>query len=288
MRFGIILPNYLPQASADSLRRVAILAEELSYDSVWTTDHVMLPKGTPAPYESVYEALSVLTWLAGVTHRVKLGVSVLVMTQRNAVLVAKEVATMDALSEGRIILGLGAGWSTDEFGFLNADFHHRGAVLDEGIGVLRSLWSTPGAPYHGRFFNLEGQAFAPPPVQAGGPPIWIGGMSPAALRRAATLGDAWHGNRRSDDELRAAIAAIRAMQGDREVEITLRGGPLPPNAASMSEAELIDYFRRELRTVADLGCSYYLLSFWQGDIDRQVALMKLAARHLTPEFATAA
>ena len=111
MKFGVCLPNYRLSATPDGIRETAILAEELGFDSVWTTDHVMVAKGSPERYDLIFEALSVLAWVAGLTTRVRLGVSVLIITQRNAVLVAKEVATIDGLSNGRVILGLRAGWS---------------------------------------------------------------------------------------------------------------------------------------------------------------------------------
>src|SRR5579862_1841754 len=116
MRFGLILPTNLPQATADGIRQAAQLAEELGYESVWTTDHVMVSRGAVAPYHSIFEALTTMAWLAGLTSRVKIGVSVLVLPQRNPVIVAKEVATIDQLSGGRLILGIGTGWHEEEFG----------------------------------------------------------------------------------------------------------------------------------------------------------------------------
>lgn len=285
MRFGIILPNYLPQATPDGLRRVALLSEELGFDSIWTTDHVMVPRESQVPYKSVLECINVLSWLAGMTQRIKLGVSVVVMPQRHPVLIAKEISTLDTLSNGRVILGLGVGWSKDEFGYLNADFSHRGAILNEGIQVLRSLWGRPEEPFHGRFFNFEGHSFAPPPVQPGGPPIWVGGGSDAALRRAATLGDAWHGNRLPTPDLKRAVDMVNSLKGNRPVDITVRGANLVPTAEETTSAA-IERWRNEVTELAGLGCTEMLVSFWQGDVERQLELIRLFAKEVKPGFSS--
>src|SRR5689334_14474856 len=130
MKFGLILPTNLPQASVEGIRQAAQLAEELGYDSVWTTDHVMMSRAAPTPpYHSIFEALSTMAWLAGFTKKVKIGVSVLVLAQRQPVVVAKELATIDRLSGGRVVLGVGTGWHEPEFEYLNVDFHKRGRIL---------------------------------------------------------------------------------------------------------------------------------------------------------------
>ncbi len=290
MKFGVILPSYLPQATVEGMRRTALLAEELGYDSVWTTDHVMTGKDTPAPYQSIFEALNTLSWLAGVTSRVKLGVSVLIMTQRNPIMVAKEVATLDAVSGGRAILGLGVGWTREEFGYLNADFHHRGAIMNEGIRVLRHLWSTPDEPFHGKYFSFENQSFAPPPAQPGGPPLWIGGGSEAALRRVATLGDAWHGtSSASPDVFKQAAETIARLKGDRDVALTLRAtigaqgglrqGPRGPVYTIGGTSQQI---RDEVLRYQDLGCSYMALNFWERDLTAQLEGIRRFAAEVMP------
>lgn len=283
MQFGIVLPSYLPQATVDGMRRTALLAEELGFDAVWSTDHVMTAADTPAPYQSIYEGLHVLTWLAGLTSRVKLGVSVLIMTQRHPVLIAKEVATMDAVSNGRIILGLGVGWAQVEFDYLNADFHHRGAILNEGIRVLRSLWTDPSQPFHGRFFHFENQSFAPPPVQPGGPPIWIGGHSQAAIKRAATLADGWHATGTRVEDFRAGAQEVRRLADGRPVVISIRstvssqGGGLRTGPRGQQIYVLggsPNAMRDDVFRYQEAGCEYMALNFWEGDLEASLDSMR--------------
>lgn len=194
MRFGIALPTYPAGATIEGVVAVAQAAERLGFVSAWTTDHVIMPPEQAGPYREIFEPLMTLAYLAAVTERVKLGISVIVVPQRNGIVLAKELATLDHLAKGRLIVGVGAGWNADEFAMLGyADrFHRRGAFLDETISVWRHLWTTPDQPFSGAFYDLPTVAFGPAPAQAGGPPIWVGGSSVGARRRAGRVGAAWH------------------------------------------------------------------------------------------------
>ena len=194
MRFGIALPTYPVGATIAGVVAVAQAAERLGFASVWTTDHVIMPPEQAGPYREILEPLMTLAYLAALTERVKLGISVIVVPQRNGIVLAKELATLDHLANGRLIVGVGAGWNADEFAMLGyADrFHRRGAFLDETIVVWRHLWTAPDQPFSGAFYDLPAAAFGPPPVQPGGPPIWVGGSSVGARRRAGRVGAAWH------------------------------------------------------------------------------------------------
>lgn len=230
--FGLILPNYdhSPANNADGLRRAAQAAEAAGFDSVWATDHLLVPD-TPraAPYTNLTEALMTLGYLAGLTRRVKLGTSVIVLPMRNPVIVAKQVAALDVLSGGRTILGVGVGWNETEYGFLNADFKRRGRLADEYIQVIRALWESRGlAAFEGETFRFADAAFAPKPVQRGGIPIWIGGTSGAALRRAAALGDGWHPSGLEPAAIAERLSRLRALRpagspaGDRPFTVSAR------------------------------------------------------------------
>lgn len=206
MKFGVALTTRGRDATEETLVRVARAAEECGFDSIWVTDHIVIPRqvGSAYPYEATgqfdvpaneyyLEPLTVLTYLAGVTRRIRLGTGVLVLPYRNPILLAKTVASLDVLSGGRTILGVGVGWMAEEFRAMGLDtFEQRGAVTDESIRLLRELWTRDEPRFAGRFFQVDDIRFYPKPVQKPHPPIWIGGHSPAALRRAALLGDGWH------------------------------------------------------------------------------------------------
>jgi probable F420-dependent oxidoreductase len=222
MQVGVILPNFSDAGTRENLERVASAADALGYDSIWTTDHVLMSRGQEEPYGRILEALITLAYLASIARRVRLGVSVLVFPMRNPVLIAKEVASLDVLSEGRVILGVGAGWNESEFDALSAEFGNRGRRLNEALGVLRTLWSNDDPRFEGEFTRFNDVLFGPKPVQAGGPPIWIGGPSKPALRRAATLADGWHPVGATLEDYASGMAAIRSMANGRVITGSLR------------------------------------------------------------------
>ena len=193
MDYGICLPNLRPGASSEGIDAAAGVAERLGWSTVWTTDHVLVPRDAADEYGHIYEALLTLAWVAARHTRIRLATSVIVVPQRNAVILAKELATLDSLSGGRVSAGVGIGWNRTEFANLGAAdrFHVRGAYLDETILLWRHLWSGSTEPFRGRFHAFEDFAFGPLPVQA--PlPIIVGGRAERALRRAGALGDGYH------------------------------------------------------------------------------------------------
>src|SRR6266540_1927716 len=194
MDYGICLPNFPAGASAEGIDAASAVAERLGWSTAWTTDHVIVDRASVADYGRIYEAILTLTWVAGRHPNLKIGTSVVVVPPRNAVLLAKELATLDDLSGGRLIVGVGVGWNRAEFANMGAAdrFHVRGAYLDETIRLWRHLWSGSGEPFHGRFHSFDDFTFSPLPVQAGGPQIVVGGRSEPALRRAGTVGDGYH------------------------------------------------------------------------------------------------
>ncbi|OGO43464.1 MAG: hypothetical protein A2Z04_06450 [Chloroflexi bacterium RBG_16_57_9] len=192
MKFGVCLPTFDQHGTREAITQVARRADDHGWDSVWTTDHVLMAANQQRPYGHLVEAMTTLAYVAGMTQRVRLGTSVIILAQRNPIVVAKEAAAIDVLSGGRMILGVGAGWNAREFAFLGADFHRRGRILDEGIQVMRALWTQPQPAFEGRFFKFSETVFSPKPVQPGGIPIWVGGNSEPPARRAARLGDGWH------------------------------------------------------------------------------------------------
>ena len=203
MNVGVALPSRGPQASPENLATVARWAEELGYDSVWVSDRAILPEQVDSwyPYEADHrwqypadipwmDPLLALGWAAAATSRVKLGTAVLVAPLRHPVLLAKQVATLDYLSGGRIILGLGVGWMKEEFDLVEAAFTQRGKRAAEMVALMRALWGGETVDFEGDFFQVRGCQMHPAPAQSSIPIVW-GGHSEAALRRVAQVGDGW-------------------------------------------------------------------------------------------------
>jgi probable F420-dependent oxidoreductase len=213
MRFGICLPNFTNLASPASIDAAASVAERLGWDSVWTTDHVLVDSSDDAAdYRTNFDAIQTLAWVAARYPTVRLGTSVIVVPQRNAVVLAKQLATLDALSGGRAIAGVGIGWSEHEFANLGMSerFHVRGAYLDETIALWRHVWSGSGEPFRGRFHDLSDYAFGPLPPQGAALPIWIGGRADAALARAGRVADGYHSSAASPEAIERRLPVIRA------------------------------------------------------------------------------
>jgi probable F420-dependent oxidoreductase len=197
VHFGVILPNYGAGSSPSEIRRVAELAEELGYDSVWTTEHIIVGPDAVDPYGRVYDPLVTLGWIAGWTERVGLGTSIVLAPLHNPMHLAKEVATLQELSGGRFTLGVGMGWHRDEYEFIGVPFDGRGRRGDEAIRLMRALWNGE-RDFEGRYWSFHDATSEPRPSPP--PEIWVGGSSPRAIRRARELGDAWHPSRGSDAE----------------------------------------------------------------------------------------
>jgi probable F420-dependent oxidoreductase len=190
MEFGVCVPNYRPGASLDGMLAVTEAAERLGWGSVWTTDHLLPDQSERmSEYAHLYEALTTLAWLGGRFRSVRLGLSVLVVPMRSAVVLAKELATIDALTEGRLIVGVGIGWARAEFDNVGvADrFGQRGAYLEETIALWRHLWGGSEGPYEGQFDSFGEVRFSPLPSQGAELPIWIGAAAEAALLRVGRV-----------------------------------------------------------------------------------------------------
>jgi probable F420-dependent oxidoreductase len=224
MKIGLCLPNYGPATAPGAIRRVALAAEAAGYDSLWATDHVLVPEKHGATFGQVIEALITLGYLAGITERITLATSILVLPQRDPILAAKQIAAIDQLADGRLILGVGVGWMAEEFAYLRTDFHQRGRLMDEWLAVMRVLWREERPAFQGEWIEFSETVFEPKPVQPGGPPIHIGGGSEAALRRAATLADGWHPTGTAVQPFADGVVRLRELAGERadQLSVSLR------------------------------------------------------------------
>ena len=204
MKFGFNVPVRGPGADPVGMTEIAHRAESLGYDYISVTDHIAVPRHIDSRYPytedgmfpgragEYLEPLSLMGFLAGITDRVQLLTSILVVPHRPAVLAAKMISSLDVMSKGRVILGVGAGWMREEFEAIDApDFDARGRVTDEYLQAFRILWTEENPTFHGEHVNFNDLVFEPKPVQPCGPRIWAGGESKAAKRRAATLADGW-------------------------------------------------------------------------------------------------
>ena len=212
MDYGLVLPSLGDDANLEGMVAAVELAEAHGFTDVWATDHLLVDHSAKEDYGRIYEAVTTLGWAAGRSREIRLGASVIVAPMRNAVVIAKELATIDALSGGRLIAGFGVGWSPDEFANVGtADrFANRGAYTEETVNVCRHLWSGSTAPFHGRFHQFDDFVFGPLPAQGRDVPIWLGGRDERALRRVGRLADGYHASATSPATLATRIPIIRS------------------------------------------------------------------------------
>ena len=208
MKCGIAIPHYGRAAQPSMVEDLAREAEALGFDSVWASDHVLLPvEGAGVPHY-FYDALIVMAAAAAVTTRLRIGTSVLVIPYRDPRLLASVLATLDQMSKGRVILGAGAGGLEGEFAGLGIDFHQRGALTNEYLDCMQALWTTDPTSFHGRWIHFDEMRSNPKPFQ--NPlPIWIGGHSDAAVQRAAVRGTGWQPSNMPLDDFRVRAKAYR-------------------------------------------------------------------------------
>jgi probable F420-dependent oxidoreductase len=204
MRFGFYLPTRGPTSTPEGLTALVQRAEQLGFTSTMIGDHVVFPVTVQSPYPytasgvfpgggDALEQFTLMTFVAAKTSTLRLVSSVLIVPQRNPLVSAKTLATLDVLSGGRVTVGVGVGWMREEFEALGVDsFDRRGSVTDEYLRIFKLLWTTSPASYSGEFYRFEALRCLPLPVQKPHPPIWIGGSSRPALRRTARFGDGWH------------------------------------------------------------------------------------------------
>ena len=222
MQYGIHLPHAGEQATPALIRRHAERAEALGLDDVWVSEHIIVPRDKFPRSPLFFDPVLSLTWAAAVTKRVKLGTSVLVLPMRHPLPLAKELATLHNFSEGRLILGAGSGWLEPEFAALGIPFTERGRRLDEGLAMMRAVWSEDPVTFKSRYIPavIEGMTMTPHPISA--IPLWFGGSSDAAIKRTIRIGDGWHGSGHTPAEATTLIQRLRAARPGPEFTVSMR------------------------------------------------------------------
>jgi probable F420-dependent oxidoreductase len=209
MHIGICMPHYGRPIESERLYHLATRAEELGLDSLWVTDHVIVPRDASLIYrDDMLDPLAVLPWLSGITERIALGTSVVVLPYRSPLPVAKLLASVDVLSGGRLIVGAAVGWLEGEFDALGVPFKERGSRADEALELFRTVWTQEYPDAKTSRHALAGLKASPLPLQKPRPPIWIGGASEAAFRRVARLGDGWHASSMNAAAFRAGALSV--------------------------------------------------------------------------------
>lgn len=268
MKVGIHLPQFGRAAGPEAIARAARQAEDLGFAHLWVSDHIVRPAAQSYPSPMLYDPLLTLTFAAAVTERIELGTSVLVAPQHNPLWLAKALASLDALSRGRLIVGIGVGWSQAEFDALGMAFRDRGARTDEIIEVLRACWGDDPVSYSGTYYSFDDLLVLPKPARR--IPIWIGGSGDRALRRAADKGDGYHAIGLSIETVPPMIERARALRPDDGFAVSLRTGW---DAQGME----IDQIKREHEAWAAAGVGHVVSAPWRSSMDEWLRSVELLA-----------
>src|SRR5579863_944459 len=222
MQIGMHLPHAGSQATPALIKRHARRAEDLGLSDVWVSEHIIVPRAQFPRSPLFYDPVATLTWVAAVTQRVRLGTSVLVLPIRHPLPLAEELATLHNLSEGRLILGAGVGWLEPEFAALGVPFNERGRRMDEGIAMMRAVWTQDPVTFEAKYIpaKITGMTMLPQPISR--IPLWLGGSSDAALKRTIRIADGWHGSRETPDEAAPIVKRLRAERPGADFTVSMR------------------------------------------------------------------
>jgi len=296
MEYGFYLPNSGAGAEPDALADIAKLGDRLGFFCMVMPDHILQPNriNSTYPYSLTGdilaagqsgdgewpEQITTLAWLAGITERIKLVTSVMIIPYRNPILTAKMLSTLDMLSKGRLILGAGVGWMEEEFELLDAPpFAERGAVTNEYLQAFIELWTNDDPKFEGKYVNFSDITFLPKPVQKPYPPIWIGGQSKPAIRRAAHIGDCWHpvgaipAAPLEPEELAENLVLLhqyaeKAGRDPAAIQVSVKA-PLYDAGDSSGPRRRFsgssDEVRQDVQTYADVGVTHLIFDFRTGD-----------------------
>ena len=292
MDIGCHLPTQGPVATRDALMTFAREAEKRNIASLWVSDHVIFPRKAtgsypggrfPHPPDQPYlEPVVALAAAAVCTSRARLGASVFILGHRHPVVMAKMLTSIDTLSNGRLICGVGVGWWKEEIEILGAPFHERGRQADEMLRVFKALWTEDNPSFAGEYFRFSDIGFAPKPVQKPHPPIWVGGDSPGAFRRVVTLGDGWHAVAKTPAELKDALGRLRAVADAarrpfESIVLSVRLGLKEEFLAQGTQA-VVDRLSEYKR----LGLEHVMIDFRRDDLTQMLEVLDLVTGTVRP------
>lgn len=288
MKVGISLPCAGRIASAEAMYASARLAEQTGLDSLWSVDRLLGPLDVKSRYpytpdgrsrriatEDRLDPLISLAAMAGATSRIILGTGVINIPYRDPLNTAKMVATLDVLSGGRVIIGAGLGWMKEEFDALNVPYDERAARTEEYLAICKSLWTEEFPSYDGRFFRFSGIKFEPKPVQRPHPPVWIGGYSDPAIRRALRIGNGWHPSRLSTEQFEERMRAFRSAASQTERDMSAFTVSLKVALDLCPTAEVALRYR-------ELGVEHLVIDFWTDDLDELLRQIEFVATKIAP------
>jgi len=287
MNFGITLPNFGKYANKNEIIKIATAAEELGFDSIWVSDHVIIPDSHEGFGNVFYDPFITLSYVAANTSNTSLGISVIILPYRNPVVLAKMISTLDELSGGRIILGIGAGWLEKEFQALGISFNKRGEMTDEYLKVLKTLWTQDNPSFKGKHFNFSDIKFLPKPIQKPYPPIWVGGGSNKAIERAVINGDGWHPVGLTPQELKEKLKYVNELllkHNKDNFTISLRRNLEINNNKNISEDDTLRGPVKKIITgikeYKELGVDHMVLHFLSGTSEGVLSTMKTFSKEI--------
>jgi probable F420-dependent oxidoreductase len=277
MKAGLNLLNFASWANPRVLQKLVEGTEELGYHFLMISDHVAVTPDVAARYPApFYDPFITLAWLSGITKKLELGTSVIIIPYRHPLQIAKMGTNIDQLSGGRFIFGAGIGWAQQEFTALGIPFRERGALTDEYLKIIRDFWRKDVISHKGNSIKFEGVHTGPRPLRSPHPPIWIGGMSEAALRRALRFGDAWHPLQFRMEWLKneglPRLQKLAKAEGTRlpalcpRIMMTITEKPLPEEQRLAGEGT-IEQIQKDLQELESIGAEYVLLDTYKGKPD---------------------
>ena len=306
MQFGFPLPGTL---DGGALCRFAQTADSLGFESIWAADHIVLPTAptTQYPYSAAgsfprpadapfLEMMTVLSYVAACTNRIRIGSTVSILPYRNPVLQAKMFASLDVLTKGRVVCGIGVGWLEKEFATLGVPYSERGPMSDEYLAVFKCLWTQKDPEFHGRYCSFDAIQFYPKPVQKPHIPIWVGGHTRRAIRRTVAYGDAWHPARQTPEYVADFLPYLRqqataAGRDPEEITISLKrtlhftdlginggSGAHTGGAVIGATREVVE----DIRRCRELGIHQLTYDFLTDDVDQCIRIIEHFADAVVP------
>lgn len=290
MRYGVAIPHANVFATPDAIRTMARAVEDLGFDSIWVSDHIIVPEGSSYIPEFMTEPLATLAFLAAETSHVTIGTSVLIVPYRDPVFTAKFLSTIDTLSNGRLVVGAGAGWLEQEFEAMGVPFAERGPRTDEYLRVFRNLWETDTSSFDGTWKSYTSMRMFPKAAASrrGTIPIWVGGDGRASIRRAAELGDGWHPINLAPIEFAEHIERYRtecARFGRQPGPVCLRhmpGGRTRPGGGAWPLSGNPEEQAADIRAYAEAGLDELMLSLPARNMQELLTTLRKFMREVAP------